>query len=157
MLSNYQVLINFSTNTVGDFKSGPAWTCSSPSWVTRSSSWSSTPRRTPSHSSPSSRVWTLAIRFGAALQEVRKEVELNPFSPLQFLMYKLFRDATKYIDGRHKKDLGAINRDLRKVILVDYDAESTTGHRENALVIKKWEGDNTDTTLIGLTQLLMGG
>ena len=79
------------------------------------------------------------------------------FSPLQFLMYKLFRDATKYIDGRHKKDLGAINRDLRKVILVDYDAESTTGHRENALVIKKWEGDNTDTTLIGLTQLLMGG
>ena len=75
----------------------------------------------------------------------------------QFLMYKLFRDATKYIDGRHKKDLGAINRDLRKVILVDYDAESTTGHRDNALVIKKWEGDNTDTTLIGLTQLLMGG
>ena len=71
-------------------------------------------------------------------------------------MYKLFRDATKYIDGRHKKDLGAINRDLRKVILVDYDAESTTGHRDNALVIKKWEGDNTDTTLIGLTQLLMG-
>ena len=79
------------------------------------------------------------------------------FPPLQFFMYKLFRDATKYIDGRHKKDLGAINRDLRKVILVDYDAESTTGHRDNALVIKKWEGDNTDTTLIGLTQLLMGG
>ena len=71
-------------------------------------------------------------------------------------MYKLFRDATRYIEGRHKKDLGALNRDLRKVILVDYDEDSTTGHRDNALVIKKWEGDNTDTTLIGLTQLLMG-
>jgi len=73
----------------------------------------------------------------------------------QFLMYKLFRDATRYVDGGHKKDLGALNRDLRKVILVDYDAESTMGHRDNALVIKKFEGDNTDTSLIGLTQLLM--
>ena len=73
----------------------------------------------------------------------------------EFLMYKLYRDATRRVNGRRKKDLGALGRDLRKVILVDYDAESTTGHRDNVLVIKKWEGDNTDTELIALTQLLM--
>ena len=30
-------------------------------------------------------------------------------------MYRLFRDATRYVDGHHTKDLFALNRDLKKV------------------------------------------
>ncbi len=78
---------------------------------------------------------------------------LDPQS--QFIMYRLFRDATRYIDGRHMKDLGALNRDLRKVILVDWSKESAI-QKENVLQLKKWEGDNADKTLVGLTQLLLG-
>lgn len=33
-------------------------------------------------------------------------------------MYRLVRDATRFVDGHHVKDLGALNRDLSKVIIV---------------------------------------
>ena len=33
-------------------------------------------------------------------------------------MYRLFRDATRYVDGHHTKDLYALNRDLKKVPLI---------------------------------------
>ena len=32
-------------------------------------------------------------------------------------MYRLFRDATRYVDGHHTKDLFALNRDLKKVMI----------------------------------------
>jgi len=32
-------------------------------------------------------------------------------------MYRLVRDATRFVDGHHVKDLGALNRDLSKVII----------------------------------------
>ena len=102
-------------------------------------------------------------------------------------MYRLFRDATRYVDGHHTKDLFALNRDLKKVsnifdkrrniswksgaqllstkyfcscslqvIVVDWNENTVAANRDNALILKKWEGDNTDRQLIGLTQLLQG-
>lgn len=72
----------------------------------------------------------------------------------KYIMYRLFRDATRYVDGHHTKDLFALNRDLKKMIVVDWNENSVPGNRDNALILKKWEGDNTDRQLIGLTQLL---
>ena len=39
------------------------------------------------------------------------------YRPVNFrhIMYRLFRDATRYVNGQHTKDLGALNRDLQKV------------------------------------------
>lgn len=74
----------------------------------------------------------------------------------QHIMYRLFRDATRYVNGVHTKDLKAINRDLRKVILVDWNKDSAALCLDNTLLLKKWEGDNADKTLIGLAQLLQG-
>jgi len=74
----------------------------------------------------------------------------------QFIMWRLFRDATRYVNGHHTKDLKALNRDLRKVIAVDWDERSVALDKENALLLKKWEGDNSDRSLIGLAQLLQG-
>ena len=89
--------------------------------------------------------------------------------------FRLYRDATRYVDGCNKKDLTALNRDLSKVILtmhtnscfsvtkaflqvivVDWNEKVVDCNRENALLLKKWEGDNSDRSLIGLAQLLQG-
>ena len=43
-----------------------------------------------------------------------------------------------------------------KVIVVDWDENTVSENRDNALILKKWEGDNSDRQLIGLTQLLQG-
>lgn len=80
---------------------------------------------------------------------------VNGLDPeLQHIMYRLYRDATRYVNGHHTKDLSAINRDLKKVILIDWNPNSVALNRQNALLLKKWEGDNTDRHLIGLAQLL---
>ena len=39
--------------------------------------------------------------------------------------------------------------------MVDWSSKSVALNRENALLLKKWEGDNTDRQLIGLAQLLL--
>ncbi len=70
------------------------------------------------------------------------------------IIYRLFRDATRYIDGNHVKDLKAVNRDLSKVILIDWNENSVMLNRENSLLLEKWNGDNADRQLIGLAQLL---
>ncbi len=43
-----------------------------------------------------------------------------------------------------------------KVIVVDWNEKACSLNRENCLLLKKWEGDNADRTLIGLAQLLQG-
>jgi import inner membrane translocase subunit TIM50 len=79
---------------------------------------------------------------------------LDPNS--QYIMYRLFRDATRYVHGHHTKDLSALNRDPKKVIIIDWNENSVLLNRENTLLLQKWEGDNADRTLIGLAQLLQG-
>ena len=54
------------------------------------------------------------------------------------------------------QDLGSLNRDLSKVIMIDCDAKATSGYERNTIVLKKWEGDPSDTTLFDLTPLLLG-
>ncbi len=74
----------------------------------------------------------------------------------QYIMYRLFRDATRYINGHHTKDVSALNRDPKRVILIDWNENSVALGRDNALLLKKWEGDTADRALIGLAQLLQG-
>ena len=33
----------------------------------------------------------------------------------RYIMYRLFRDATRYINGHHTKDVSALNRDPKRV------------------------------------------
>jgi import inner membrane translocase subunit TIM50 len=100
----------------------------------------------------------------------------------RFLMYRLFRDSTRFKDGVHMKDLHSLNRDLKRVIVVDWNSKTTEvsflqffrsvfcrflflsvfceltcqhqGNPENALVLPKWTGDTGDLSLISLAQFL---
>ncbi|EDV24027.1 uncharacterized protein TRIADDRAFT_26300, partial [Trichoplax adhaerens] len=70
------------------------------------------------------------------------------------IMYRLFRDSTLYKNGHHIKDMSALNRDLSKVIVVDWDRNATKLNESNAVHLKRWDGDPSDTTLFDLIPFL---
>lgn len=47
-----------------------------------------------------------------------------------------------------------LNRDLSKVIIIDTKADHVRNQPENAIVLKKWEGDPKDTELVALIPFL---
>lgn len=70
------------------------------------------------------------------------------------IMYRLVKNATDYIGGHHVKNLDRINRDLSRVIVVDWNADSVKLQRENALIIPKWTGEDDDQQLLQLAEFL---
>ncbi|XP_076230529.1 mitochondrial import inner membrane translocase subunit TIM50-C isoform X2 [Nomia melanderi] len=79
---------------------------------------------------------------------------LDILDPNGYIMYRLVRDSTRFIDGHHVKDLDALNRDLSKVIVVDWDPNRTKLHPENTLKLPQWTGNDDDTTLYDLAAFL---
>uniref|UniRef100_A0A336KV34 Mitochondrial import inner membrane translocase subunit TIM50 n=1 Tax=Culicoides sonorensis TaxID=179676 RepID=A0A336KV34_CULSO len=79
---------------------------------------------------------------------------LDALDPNGYIMYRLVRDATHFVDGHHVKNLDNINRDLKRVIVVDWDPNSVKLHPDNAFVIPKWDGNDHDTTLLELVAFL---
>ncbi|XP_047029427.1 mitochondrial import inner membrane translocase subunit TIM50-C isoform X1 [Helicoverpa zea] len=72
----------------------------------------------------------------------------------KFITYRLFRDSTHFIDGVHVKNLEGLNRDLSKVIVIDWNKQATKFHPQNSLILKKWKGADDDTALLDLANLL---
>ena len=79
---------------------------------------------------------------------------LDSLDPQGFIMYRLFRDSTRFTDGHHVKDLDALNRDLSKVIVIDWNSESVKFHPENTFKIPRWSGNDNDTSLYDLAAFL---
>ncbi|KAJ9612943.1 mitochondrial inner membrane protein required for protein import [Cladophialophora chaetospira] len=75
-------------------------------------------------------------------QVIRK---LDPFSMIR---WPLFREATLYKDGGYIKDLAYLNRDLKKVIMIDTVPHHVKHQPENAVILPKWNGDPNDQTLV---------
>ena len=50
--------------------------------------------------------------------------QMDPNS--QIIMYRLFRDATRFKNGTHTKDLHSLNRDLKKVIVIDWNEKTVS-------------------------------
>lgn len=79
---------------------------------------------------------------------------LDALDPNGYIMYRLVRDATHFVDGHHVKNLDNLNRDLKKVIVIDWDANSTKLHPENTFNIERWLGNDDDSGLIDLVAFL---
>lgn len=79
---------------------------------------------------------------------------LDSLDKNNLIMYRLVKNATDYIDGHHVKNLDRINRDLSKVIVIDWNSDSVKLQRENALVIPRWTGEDNDQQLIQLAEFL---
>ncbi|XP_067682549.1 mitochondrial import inner membrane translocase subunit TIM50-like [Haliotis asinina] len=79
---------------------------------------------------------------------------VNNLDPHGFVMYRLYRDATRYMNGHHVKDLSCLNRDLSRVIMIDWNNRSYQLNPSNAFPIKKWTGSDEDRDLIDLAHFL---
>jgi len=80
---------------------------------------------------------------------------LEKLDPYQFFIaYKLFRDATRSVNGTPVKDLTYLNRDLSKVILLDTHPEHVSAQPENAIIMPKWTGDPKDKGLVAMIPFL---
>ncbi|XP_011183365.1 mitochondrial import inner membrane translocase subunit TIM50-C-like [Zeugodacus cucurbitae] len=79
---------------------------------------------------------------------------LDALDPNGYIMYRLVRDATHFVDGHHVKNLDNLNRDLSKVIVVDWDQNATKLHPDNTFNIARWLGNDDDTQLLDLISFL---
>uniref|UniRef100_A0A034VQL7 Mitochondrial import inner membrane translocase subunit TIM50 n=1 Tax=Bactrocera dorsalis TaxID=27457 RepID=A0A034VQL7_BACDO len=79
---------------------------------------------------------------------------LDALDPNGYIMYRLVRDATHFVDGHHVKNLDNLNRDLRKVIVVDWDQNATKLHPDNTFNIARWLGNDDDSQLLDLISFL---
>ncbi|KAK5048959.1 hypothetical protein LTR84_005381 [Exophiala bonariae] len=77
--------------------------------------------------------------------------KLDPYSTIR---WPLFREATLYKDGGYVKDLSYLNRDLKKVLIMDTDPHHVKHQPENAILLPKWTGDPNDQTLIQMIPFL---
>ncbi|XP_038623251.1 mitochondrial import inner membrane translocase subunit TIM50 [Tachyglossus aculeatus] len=79
---------------------------------------------------------------------------IDSVDPHGFISYRLFRDATRYVDGHHVKDISCLNRDPAKVVVVDCKKEAFRLQPYNGVALKKWDGNSDDRTLFDLSAFL---
>ncbi|KAK1899851.1 Mitochondrial import inner membrane translocase subunit TIM50 [Dissostichus eleginoides] len=90
----------------------------------------------------------------APLYEITAYPLIDSIDPQGFVMYRLFRDATHYMEGHHVKDVSYLNRDTSKVIVVDCKREAFRLQPFNGMALKKWDGNSEDRTLYDLANFL---
>uniref|UniRef100_A0A8D2KQX9 Mitochondrial import inner membrane translocase subunit TIM50 n=1 Tax=Varanus komodoensis TaxID=61221 RepID=A0A8D2KQX9_VARKO len=79
---------------------------------------------------------------------------IDSVDPHGFISYRLFRDATRYMDGHHVKDISCLNRDPAKVVVVDCKKEAFRLQPFNGMALKKWDGNSDDRALFDLAAFL---
>ncbi|KAK3135100.1 hypothetical protein QOZ80_5BG0414550 [Eleusine coracana subsp. coracana] len=68
--------------------------------------------------------------------------------------FRLSRPATKYMDGKHFRDLSKLNRNPEQVIYVSAHCYDTCLQPENCVQIKPWKLEDGDTQLVDLIPFL---
>nr|AEE62653.1 unknown [Dendroctonus ponderosae] len=79
---------------------------------------------------------------------------IEAIDPNNIIAYKLVRDATHFTNGHHVKSLNNLNRDLSRVICIDWNSNNVKFNPENLFCIKRWDGSNEDTALLDLSNFL---
>ncbi|CAH8385555.1 unnamed protein product [Eruca vesicaria subsp. sativa] len=74
--------------------------------------------------------------------------------PNYYIRYRLARNATKYENGKHFRDLSKLNRDPKRIMYVSGNAFDTTLQPENCVPIKPYKLESDDTALVDLIPFL---
>eukprot|EP00830_Metopus_es_P012486 TRINITY_DN2775_c0_g1_i1.p1 TRINITY_DN2775_c0_g1~~TRINITY_DN2775_c0_g1_i1.p1 ORF type:complete len:280 (-),score=42.18 TRINITY_DN2775_c0_g1_i1:50-889(-) len=77
---------------------------------------------------------------------------LDPHKKL--IKYRLFRSSCLEAKNAFVKDISSLGRDLSKTIIVDNAIHSFAYNLENAILIKSYEGGDSDVSLLCLMSLL---
>lgn len=67
---------------------------------------------------------------------------------------RLGRESTIMKNGAYIKDFSYLGRNIKDVIYIDYSDEAAPMHKDNTIIIPKWEGDANDRELIDLVPFL---
>lgn len=79
---------------------------------------------------------------------------IEAIDPKNIIAYKLVRDATHFVSGHHVKSLNNLNRDLSKVICIDWNSNNVKFNPDNLFSIRRWSGNDDDTSLLDLATFL---
>ncbi|MCO5594259.1 hypothetical protein L7F22_048286 [Adiantum nelumboides] len=79
---------------------------------------------------------------------------LEKLDQKQCIRYRLAREATQYIHGKHYKDLSKLNRDPAHVMFLSAHAKETCLQPENAVPVKPWKLEPDDTHLLDMLPFL---
>ncbi|KAF2151730.1 NIF-domain-containing protein [Myriangium duriaei CBS 260.36] len=79
---------------------------------------------------------------------------IRKLDPFRIIMWPLFREATKYENGKYIKDLAYLNRPLEKTLIIDTNPDHVSNQPENAIVLPKWNGDPKDPHAKDLVSLI---
>ena len=64
------------------------------------------------------------------------------------------RESTALKDGKYIKDLSYLNRPIGDIIYIDFNDDHIEYHKENCIILPKFEGDPDDRELIDLIPFL---
>jgi len=64
---------------------------------------------------------------------------VDRLDPRRCFRHRLYRDATTYSGGMHRKDLSALNRDLSRCLIIDCDANSYSLQPENGVCVSPYD------------------
>ncbi|CAA7050787.1 unnamed protein product [Microthlaspi erraticum] len=78
----------------------------------------------------------------------------DKLDPNGYIRYRLARGATKYVNGKHYRDLSKLNRDPKKILYVSGNAFETSLQPENCVPIKPYKLESDDTALVDLIPFL---
>lgn len=74
----------------------------------------------------------------------------------EMFWHRLYRDATRFQGGHHLKDISKLNRDPRKILLIDDDKIATKLHPDNCIHVPPYKdvNDKDDDVLMQLLPFL---
>jgi import inner membrane translocase subunit TIM50 len=72
---------------------------------------------------------------------------LDKVDSYRAIQYRLYKDAITYKNGKYIKDLSKLNRDLSKVIIMDWDDDAISFQPENAIRLRPWKGERDQPEL----------
>jgi len=79
---------------------------------------------------------------------------IDKIDPYGLIMYRLYKDSLVTHKKKQVKDLSQYNRDVKKTILIDINADGFALQPNNGITISKFTGDKNDTELLKLIPFL---
>jgi hypothetical protein len=84
----------------------------------------------------------------SSLPQHEGDAVVKKLDPFGCVSHSLFRFATTHSDsGAYLKDVGRLNRDLAKVLVLGHDRSGFSPHPENFIQMREWTGNPDDQAL----------
>jgi len=78
------------------------------------------------------------------------EPVINNLDPNGVVLNRLYRKDINSMTRKHQKDLHCLNRDIKKVIVLDSSKSSYKKYENNVILINEWDGKKGDKELLKL-------